>query len=368
VRPAPSSPEDRRIVSQADRLGNADGTTTPQELKSLVGALKLEQSTFDPLKQGRLERAEELLQGAAVMPSLDPALRALPEGLRRLALEIDGLWGNADGKVSVAEIDRVAHLYTSAMPFFYDDAAKLLELAAQLHLDLDGPLSGMKATMAGVDDDQRTGARTYRQLFDDALAQLDLPGAPDLIREARLHSPCWHQLSILEHTAAAVRAVGMLEKASGLDWSTAEATLLLHDVGKLLTREVKDADPAAPQFSFWGHTESGADWLKQHAVSDEIVQIVRNHEAIRELGTAQAVIDLAGGDRRVVGKLVLHYLADQAAKGSTPDQLASLAVQKPKVVELAKYAGLDAAKLFEVLDEARQQTMEQVHLADRAGQ
>jgi len=333
---------------------------------ALVSALGREASSFDLGLDERRRRAERLLHtmGAGI-PSLDPSLRKLPDSLRRLALEIDALWGNADGKITTVEIDRMAHLYMAAMPFFYKDARLLLKMARQLNLDMDASLEAMRATMPEVTKADLVAAKPFRALFYDAVAQAELPGAPELIRDAKQHSPQWHQLSILEHTAAAVHAAKQLKKVAGPAGDGCEATLLLHDVGKILRRDVESADPKSPRFSFWGHTGWGADWLEKRQLPPRMVELIRNHDLIRHVKSAEELIDRLGGDRDTVGALVLVYLADQAAKGGTPDQLASLAKEQPKLVALARYAGMEPDALFAAVDEARRYSEEQARLAAR---
>ncbi len=358
----PSSPVPltRKLLADADRMGNADGVATPQEVKALAETMATQAPASWDVNHKERAAAAKTLAAEMTVPAgtLDPALQKLPAPLRRLALELDAAWGNGDGKVSVGELDRVARYYMAALPFFTKEAGALLELAQ--HLKLDAPekpaannVLQLRMALAKVDKKDVEQAKPFRALFDEALKQSDALGAPELMRDAAKHSPKWHSLSILEHTAVAVDAVRGLCNAVGVDWKDAGAAMLLHDVGKILQRQVKDQDGKI-SYNFWDHEAAGAEWLKQKGVSPEVEFQVRHHMELRSQ-TEDGMWALAGGDKDRLARMMTVYLADQVSKGDKPDQLASLANETPKIMNLCARAGIDGAKLFATADALRAQ-------------
>jgi hypothetical protein len=336
---------------EADRQGDGDGVASPAELRKLASVVQSQDApTLEASHGDRLAAARALVDAGVPVTTLDSSLRKLPEPLRRLALELDGLWGNADGRVTAEEVGRVATTYLAALPFFTSDAQALLDLAH--HLGLDGTpgratarsVVDLRVALDRVDRQAVAEARPFRELFDQAVAQGEVAGVPELLRSAAAHSPKWHQLSILEHSAASVEAMRLLAGEAGLDWKDGGAAMLLHDVGKLLTRKVT-GDGQTPRYAFWAHGTSGATWLEARGLSPELAFLVRHHDVLREYSSDQ-VVALCGGKAELVGKLVLVYLADQAAKGRTPDQVASLEAETPKILELSQRAGLDGPAML----------------------
>lgn len=353
------------LAASADRAGNADGVASENELQQLVTRLgEKALPVFDLDATERRETAAALLGkiDGEGLETLAPELRTLPAPLRRLALEVDALWGNVDGELSVQEIDRVAQYYLSSLPFFTEDASMLVELAEHLGF---APVSesvagvGAKASsvlslqlaLHQVDTAQGDAARPFRELFDEALQASEVPGAPELLRDAATHSPKWHRLSILEHTAMTVRAAYSLSEAVGADWLDAGATMLLHDVGKILERHVRDV-PAHSAFHFYDHEAEGAKWLEARGIPEEIRFHIHNHAVLRK-STVDEMVELAGGDMERLGKMVLVYCSDQLGKGDTPDQVASFDQQKDKIKTLADMAGLDGEHLLNTVETLR---------------
>jgi putative nucleotidyltransferase with HDIG domain len=341
----------QRLIAEADQRGNADGVADPCELKDLAHAMEANVApAFDDTYVQRLEAVRELSANPLGLPALDGALRKLPESLRRLALELDALWGNADGKVSVNEVDRVARYYLAALPFFTKNAADLLELARYLRLDgpvPDRPPLGvlqLRTALATVDSARVGMNQPFRTLFDEAVRVSESPGAPELLRDAAMHSPRWHKLGILEHSSVAVRAGIDLSRAVQLDWRDAGATMLLHDIGKMLEREVEH-QAGVRAFAFTDHESMGAQWLKARGVSDELAFQVQHHRDLRAL-TVEQMIELSGGNNERLARMVVVYVADQVAKGDTPDQMASFTRETPKILALAEHAGIDGQALL----------------------
>jgi len=378
IRPLPPGKISARLLQLADlQAGNADGTATKTEVQALLSR-QAEAKTLDAggchevedllLRDANRSEAQKIVdagvsssQGAA---TLDPELRELPAPLRKLALEIDALWGNSDGKIGIDELDRVARYYLAALPFFAPDAKALLELADRLGYTETGGLApsrsviDLRAALASVDRGAVERGRDFREAYNEAIRCSDLPGAPERIRRAFAHSPRWHSLSILEHTAVAVDAASTLcqEPALrptlsrlGVDRMDLAATMLLHDVGKLIDRRIVDTsgNPEERAYAFWNHEEIGAEWLRRHRIDPAIADRVEHHTDIRNYESAEDFWERqAERDPRKLAELIVVYVADQVAKGTKPAQLASFAEEAPKIRALCAKAGLDADALF----------------------
>jgi putative nucleotidyltransferase with HDIG domain len=344
----------RRMAQAADLAGNADGVASQSELKAISGTgAKKALSKVDGLSFQRAKEVDALIHsaGSESLATLDPQLKVLPPAMRRLALELDGLWGNSDGQLSAQEFERVAGYYLAALPFYFDDAQALLELADFLKLDDAGAppaaqssVLQLRLAVANADGAEVTEARPYRALLEEAIAEAEVPGAPGLLRDMVSHRPRYHRLSVLEHTASAVKAARAIAAEAGGDWRLAGATLLLHDIGKVLDRHARDDHD--PGYSFFDHEGAGARWLRDRGVDPELVFQVKNHAMVRH-STADELRALAGGDQKRLGHMMLVYLSDQVAKGDTEGNMQSLSEQRPKVIALANEAGLDGARLFD---------------------
>lgn len=351
-RPAVQGLVERRLLAEADRLGNADGIASTEELENVAEALQ-ETPSFDVTGQSRRDKVVSLLGQANEVPpaTLDPTFQSLPTPLRRLALEVDGLWGDANGQISPEEFGRVVEFTLSALPFFTDKADALLELAQ--HLGFDQPDSKvapsvmkLQMALAQVDAQEVENNRPFRQLFDEAVEAGEQIGAPELLRDALLHSPRWHRFSILDHTAKAVEAVRDLSQTVGMEWENAGASMLLHDVGKILERNTKSPDASGrPRFHYFDHEAAGAEWLESRGLDPDIAFHVRNHAEIRNVSTDE-IVELAEGDPDRLAEMVVVYVADQVAKGNTDDQVESFESMRPKLLDLAQQAGLDGEALL----------------------
>lgn len=359
---------ERKVLVAADRAGDADGITSQQEMAAMAETLESQVlPTFDLQATERKQAAAGLLGKVdeAGIETLAPELRALPTQLQRLALEVDSLWGNTDGELSVEEVDRVAKYYLSALPFFMEDASMLMELATHLGwaeaLPSEGE-TGAKASsvvalqiaLSKVDQaelEEAASLKPFRALFDEAIKDAEVPGAPELLRDAATHSPRWHRLSILEHTASTVRAAHALSEAVDRDWKDVGATMLLHDVGKILERKVRD-EPSHSAFHFYDHEAIGARWLEERGIPDEMKFQIHNHCVLRKKSVDEMVA-LSGGDPQRLGNMVMVYVSDQLGKGDTPDQLESFDQQRDKIKTLAKMAGIDGERLLATADQLR---------------
>lgn len=347
-----------RLHADADRLGDADGVATAGELAAVAAQIRADAPHFDRTARARADHAQALGQAAVQAPvtTLPASLRSLPEATRRLALEIDALWGNADGQITPDEVDRVARFTLATLPMFGGEASALLAIADQLGFVDNVPPAAQPHVLAlrtaVLSQDAETVAknRPYRALFDEAMAIADRPGAPELLRTAGQHNPNWHSLSILEHTAAAADAIATLCAKTGLDWPEAPGVMLLHDVGKILDRQARPED-ASRDWSFWDHEHAGAAWLDGRGVDERTRFHVAHHADLRSMNR-YALQGLAGGPARLAEMLVV-YVADQVAKGDRPAQIQSFKDQAPKIRALCDKAGIDADALFAAADDVR---------------
>lgn len=347
----PSDLRLRRLLAAADLAGDADGRVTRDELegiqaaasKSVVRGEGVEPE--DPLSRAQAdayERAMSVTERGSLATLSEPLAR-LPAPLRRLALEVDALWGDADGQVTTEELDRIARYTLAALPFFTKEAAAIVELAEYLGFD-EGPrvaegVLALRVALAEVDRDEVARGSAFKALFDEALAAGEVAGLPEMLRDAATHSPRWHSLGILEHTAVAVAAARSLSRSLDMDWRAAGATLLLHDVGKILERHAAERG-----FHYGGHEELGARWLEERGLPDDVAFHVRHHADLRGK-SVEEMVALFESDERLQQAIVV-YVADQIAKGVTPDQLASFDEQAPKIATLCARSGLDPAALF----------------------
>lgn len=317
---------------------------TPENLDNLYASHgDFVRGALDVMAQKDVELRRAGAAGA--VDTLAPELQGLPEPLKKLCVELDGLWGNADGKVSVDELDRVARYTLQALPFFTEEAAAIVQLAEALGYAGSDEVGKLKSGLAQLDPGTRQEQAAYRQALDEAIAQSDQRG-PDLIRDIAKHQPRWHRLSILEHTAAAVAAVAAFSDQAGLDWPGAGAIMLLHDIGKILERPTFFDEGGNQRWHFGGHEDVGAKWLEQRGFDGDLVFHVRHHGDIRGK-SVEEILDLCQGDTRRMQEFVVVALADTLAKGDTPDLRQSFSdVLAPKLEDLCKRSGLDAEAMF----------------------
>lgn len=349
---------ERRLLHEADRRGTLDGITTHQELVALKRTLEAQPTDgfqFDVTARAREKSLSVLISSTPVGTIVsDASIRKLPTALRLLANELDAHWGDADGKVSVEEFDRVAAYYLAALPFFCDEAQTLLELAEHLGYAQRDSTKVITETLSTVTERERELSRPFTELFHETVKAKDLPGAPGALREAALHSPKWHRLSVLEHSAFAVKAIRDLADTAGVEWKGLASTMLLHDVGKVLDRDVDLLSRlfGRLEYNFTGHEAAGAKWLASRGLDQDLVWLVHHHLTPR--GKTLSKLDALEGSRPdLVAKLALVYLADQVSKGDTEAQLSSLLRQSPMLRAAFTRAGWNADALFTRADRSR---------------
>jgi hypothetical protein len=151
------------------------------------------------------------------------------------------------------------------------------------------------------------------------------------------------------------RLASVLESLS-IDALELAGTMLLHDVGKHFERQLLPGPCAATGqgYAFCGHESRGAAWLAERGSGEAFAQRVRDHAAIRQHASAEQIWqDVARHDRRRLVELMFVYVADQLGKGATPAQLQSFERERPKLVTLCGFAGLDPRAFFDVIEEIR---------------
>lgn len=350
-----------KLLMLADLRGDADGLASCEDVHTLVSDWTRDSlPTYDWLALERLNVAEQLLEESRSQRSitLSSTLRQQSLSLRRLALEINGLWGTANGHIACVEIERVARFYLFAWPFFKAESAVLVELARvidcfeTLSQQPDSFLHRLHYALHSAPQELTTLELQARSWFDEALIHSEVPGSPEYMRDVENHSPKWHSLSILEHVAVAIRGVRALSDAIHFEWREGPATMLLHDVGKILTRQLR-ADGVHSTFTFWDHEPEGAAWLQQRGADSHLVFQVAHHAVLREL-PFEELKELARHDAQCIAQMVIVYCADQLGKGNTPPQRQSFTLQYEKILALARYAEIDGIALIAHFEELRE--------------
>ncbi len=360
----------RRLAQAADLQGNRDGVASPSEIKGLRVPDNLQDWTLDGENDaGRA--AYQALQGTAeatTVRTLAPALVALPPALRGLALELDAVWGDSDGHLSAAEIDKVARFTLAALPFFVPDAEAIIELAGALGYGGEGdgaPLANvlnLRLALAQVPAGTAEKNAPFRALLDEAIQQSDAVGMPELLRNAARHNPRYHSLSVLEHTAYAVKAIDALNTAAGTSFDAGPAIMLLHDVGKIIDRQLWTHDDGSLLgYSFKGHEAAGAAWLEARGFDADMLLHVRFHGDYRTMD-ADEIRGLCT-DEQTLGEAMLVLLADSLAKGNQPATVESIDAELPKIATLLEEAGLDSELVIDAFKEFRASwfTAEAIH-------
>jgi ribonuclease Y len=156
--------------------------------------------------------------GAVVLSGFDPVRREIArESMQRLLL---------DGRIHPTRIEEVVSKVTK---------------------EIDETIVRL-----GEEADQKVGAA---------------PMHPEVIKLlGRLHFRHSFSQNVLDHSVEVAHLTGLLAGELGLDVATAKRAGLLHDIGKAVNHEVEGA-----------HALVGADILRRHGESDEVVNAVASH-------------------------------------------------------------------------------------------
>ena len=127
---------------------------------------------------------------------------------------------------------------------------------------------------------------------EEAVFRVGLPPLPPEIIKllGRLRFRHSFSQNILDHAIEVAHLAGMMAAELGLDISTAKRVGLLHDIGKAVNHEVEGA-----------HAIVGAEFLKRHGESDDVVNGVASHHGevppINPMGTLVSAADAISASR-----------------------------------------------------------------------
>ena len=339
--------------------GNQDGVATKAEVKALKAEHTEGRWSLEAEKRAVADGFSELAGATAAgdVQTLAPEMQKLPAALRSLALELDHLWGNSDGHVSAAELDKVARFTLAALPFFTPEASEILALADQLGYTTEkAPVANvlnLRLALSNIPKDDASGNARFRELLDEAITEGETVGVPELLRDATRHAPRYHSLSVLEHSAYAVKSISALSEVAGLGFPAGAATMLLHDVGKIIDRTLWTHDDGSLDgYSFKQHEAEGAAWLKARGLDPAMIFHVTHHGVYRTMSADE--IRTLCPDKETLAQAMIVYLADSLAKGNEPALVESFALERPKITELLIDAGLDADVLLSTYEHFRE--------------
>ncbi len=136
-----------------------------------------------------------------------------------------------------------------------------------------------------------------RKQGEDAAHEVDIPGLHERIIQllGRLHYRTSYSQNVLRHSIEVAFLTGMLAESIGLDGNVGRRCGLLHDIGKAADHELEG-----------GHPKIGANILKRHGESPEVVhaalghhdEIVTEHPYTMLVATADACSASRPGARR----------------------------------------------------------------------
>lgn len=106
------------------------------------------------------------------------------------------------------------------------------------------------------------------RLGEEAVTKTGLPPmAPEVVKMlGRLHFRHSFSQNILDHSIEVAQLMGLMAAELGLDVSTARRIGLLHDIGKAVSQDMEGP-----------HAVAGAEFIKRHGESEEVVNAVAAH-------------------------------------------------------------------------------------------
>ena len=102
----------------------------------------------------------------------------------------------------------------------------------------------------------------------EAVEEVNVPTLPDKVVQmlGRLHFRTSYSQNVLRHSIEVAFLAGLLAEMIGLDGTLARQCGLLHDIGKAADHELEG-----------GHPKIGADLLRRHGLSEEVVHAALGH-------------------------------------------------------------------------------------------
>lgn len=128
-------------------------------------------------------------------------------------------------------------------------------------------------------------ARAITEAGQDALFQLGLHPVHEEVQEllGRLRFRQSYSQNILDHSIEVARLAGLMATEMGANPTAAKRAGLLHDLGKAINHEVEGS-----------HALIGADFLKRHGESEEIVNAVAaHHDEVPPAGLTAVLVSAA---------------------------------------------------------------------------
>ena len=113
-----------------------------------------------------------------------------------------------------------------------------------------------------------TGPRADPEVFEEAVARVGLPPLhPEIVKVlGRLRFRHSFSQNLLDHSVEVAHLMGLMAAEMGLEIGPAKRAGLLHDIGKAMNQEVEGA-----------HALVGADLIRRHGESEEVVNAVASH-------------------------------------------------------------------------------------------
>ena len=149
----------------------------------------------------------------------------------------------------------------------FDPVRREIAREAMERLILDGRIhpTRIEEVVAKVSQEME---ETILRAGEEAVCKVGLPPMPvEIIKVlGRLRFRLSFSQNILAHSIEVAQLMGLMAAELGLDTAAAKRAGLLHDIGKALSHEIEGA-----------HAIVGADFIKRHGESDDVVNGVASH-------------------------------------------------------------------------------------------
>ncbi len=149
----------------------------------------------------------------------------------------------------------------------FDPVRREIAREAMTRLILDGRIhpTRIEEVVAKVTQEMD---ETIVRLGEEAVQKSGLPPMhPEVVKLlGKLHFRRSYSQNVLDHSVEVAHLMGLMAAELGLDTVTAKRAGLLHDIGKAVSHEVEGP-----------HAVIGADFVKRHGESEEVVNGVASH-------------------------------------------------------------------------------------------